>query len=236
MPDPADSRRQNSAAIDATIEHNAERVRRGRKSRDRSFLKRLGLSLPVTVEDVKQAYYVRARETHPDRKGDSREFKEVQEAFDAALKYAETNGKRLPWLSAQAPLYAAQQRLVEMVEAWGGSVEIQQLTWLEDTVGEDFAQLADRLCAIDLTGAQVGDVELVELFSEPDGLKYLDTLSLANTRVTDDAILEVMKASQLRRLDLRGTQVSHGMRRQIAKLPRFDKVLGTKRWGGLLGG
>ncbi|MEM1304339.1 MAG: hypothetical protein AAGG46_05565, partial [Planctomycetota bacterium] len=234
MPDADESRRSTAAALDAAIERNADIVRRGRKSRDRGFLKSLGLSLPVTVDDVKQAFYARAKETHPDHRGDSQEFQRVQQAFDEALRYAETNGKRLPWLGAQLPLYVAQERVVVMVEGWGGKAHIRQLTWLEDTVGEDFAQLADRLDEIDLSGCGIGDRELLELFDDTDGLRYLERLNLSNTAVTDTGVMTIMKCNQLRWVDLRGTDVSYAMRRRIAKLPQVERVEGASRLGELL--
>lgn len=124
MSDSQDSRRveTTAAALDAAIEHSAEVVKRGRERRTekkRGFLKKLGLSLPVTVDDVKQAFYAKAKQTHPDHQGDAAEFRKVQEAFDEAVEYAKRNGKRLPWLGAQLPTYLAQRSIVELVETWG---------------------------------------------------------------------------------------------------------------------
>lgn len=223
MPDSNDSR----SALDAAIERHADTVRRSRTTNKHGFLKQLGLSLPVTVDDVKQAFYSRAKETHPDHAGDPAEFRKMQAAFDEALHYAETNGKRMPWLGAQLPLYVAQERVLKLVESWGGRASVQELTWLEDTVGIDFAKLANRLDAVDLSGAPIGDAELADLFSDPEGLQYLDSLNLSDTRVTDNAILEVMKAPRLRRLNLRGTDVTFNMRRQLVKLTRFEQVEGA---------
>ena len=228
MSDPANS------PLDAAIDRNAGIVRRSRRSRP--FLKRLGLSLPVTVEDVKQAFYARARETHPDHRGSASDFKEVQEAFDKAVEFAERNGKRLPWLGAQLPAYVAQREIVDLVERWGGKVVVKQLDWLEDTVGEDFAQVADRLVELDLSGLAIGDEHLEQIAAEEEGLAFLESCLLTDTEVTDQGMLALAKVTNLKRLDLRGTDVSFSMRRRLAKLPDMKKLEGATRWSELFRG
>ncbi len=217
----------NAAALDATIERTADVVRRSYQKP--SFLKRLGLSLPVTVEDVKQAYYVKARETHPDHQGDPQAFKEIQRAFDEAVEFAKRNGKRLPWIGAQLPIYVAQRNIVEMVESWGGRVVVEPLEWLEDTVGTDFAALADRLTEVDLAGTRIGDNEIGELLADADGLRYLEVLGLAGTKVTNAGALKIAGAARLKLLDLRGTRVTIGMRKQLQSLRAIESVAGTSR-------
>lgn len=233
MSDPRDSRPDDPARVlDAVIDRNAEVVRRGRK--ERGFLKRLGLSLPVTPADVKQAYRDKARQTHPDRNGDPAEFRKVQEAFEEALAYAERNGKRLPWLGTQLPIYLAQREIISMVEQWGGSVEVERLDWLEDTVGEDFSLIADRLRKIDLSGLQIGDPELDKLLGDSDGIRFLEMLDLSQTAVTDESVIHVIRASSLRRLDVRGTHVSASLVKQLGRLPQIESVEGARgmfgRW------
>lgn len=217
-----------SAALNAAIERNADVVKRGR--RRRPFLERLGLSLPVTPEDVRQAYREKAKQTHPDRGGESAQFKALQAAFDEALQFAQQNGKRLPWIGLQMPLYVAQREIVRLVEAWGGEVEVQHLEWLEETVGEDFTAIADRMVEINLTGCDVGDAELLTVAEQSDGLKYLEVLRVANTRVGDAGILKVTAASNLRYLDLRGTRVSQTLRKRLATLPQMNRVEGVGGW------
>lgn len=231
MSDARESRRERAAAMDATIERNADIVRRSR--RERSFLKVLGLSLPVRMDDVKQAFREKARETHPDRNGSVEAFRQVQRAFDEAVEYAKKHEKRLPWLGAQLPMYVAQREVIDLVEQWGGAIDLQQLDWLEDTVGVDFSQLADRLRGIDLTDRPVGDAELSELMANADGVAYLETLRLAGTKVTDQGILAVTLAPSLRHIDLRRTPVSQHARNELAKFRRFDEVEGASR--GLFG-
>lgn len=217
-----------SAALNAAIERNADIVKRGR--RRRPFLERLGLSLPVTPSDVRQAFREKAKEVHPDHGGDSEQFKALQAAFDEAIRFAERNGKRLPWIGLQMPLYIAQREIVQLVENWGGSVEIQQMDWLEDTIGQDFSAIADRLVEIDLSGRDVGNQQMIQLADQAEGLQYLEVLRLANTKVSDAGVMKVTAVSNLRYLDVRGTNVSQAVRKQLANLPQMRRVEGAGGW------
>lgn len=196
-------------------------------------VERLGLSLPVTEKDVKQAYFQRAREAHPDHGGSTSDFLEVQRAFDEAVEYAKRNGKRLPWIGSQVPVYVAQRDAIELVERCGGTFVVQTLDWLEGTVGEDFAAMADRLQQIDLSGRPIGDAEIVELTADAAHLPFLETLNLADTRVGDAGAMRLSRLASLKRLDLRGTRVSFPLRRQLARLPGMEHVEGTSRLGEL---
>ncbi len=231
-----DSQRDTTSPLGATIRHGADRSKRTRKTRD--FLKELGLTVPVTPEDVKQAFRERAKLAHPDREGGSvEEFRKLQSAFDEALEFAQRNGKRIPWVGIQMPIYIAQRHVAELVAKWGGSVEFASYDWLEDTVGEDFATLADRLLSIDLAGQPITDAQLIELCTEADGVRHVELLFLANTNVTDKGILEVTKMRNLRYVDLRDTKVSPAMRKQVARLERIERVEGLPKswWQKLLG-
>jgi curved DNA-binding protein CbpA len=48
---------------------------------------RLGLQPPYTEEDVAEAYRSRVMVVHPDRGGNSRDFIELQAAFERAEQY-----------------------------------------------------------------------------------------------------------------------------------------------------
>lgn len=230
---PYDEQKPNvSAALNAAIDHNAEVVKRGRSHQRPTFLKRLGLSLPVTPADVKQAFLQKAKVAHPDRNGngDGEQFKRLQEAFDEAIRFAERNGKRLPWIGLQMPIYIAQRAIIGMVKNWGGEVEVNSLEWLENTVGEDFTAIADRLVEINLSGCDVGDAELSLLAGEAEGLQFLEVLRLRWTNVSDAGMLQVAQAPNLRYLDVRGTKVSRSMRGQLARLPQMHHVEGAGGW------
>lgn len=217
-----------SAALQAAIEHHADVVRRARQQPE--FLRRLGLSLPVSPEDVKQAYLEKAKQAHPDRSGDAEQFKRIQEAFDEAIRFAARNGKRLPWLGNQMPIYIAQRRVLQLVQQWGGRAELESFEWLKETVGEDFAAIADRLVEINLAGTAIGDAELRQLTSDPQGIQYLEVLRLTDTQVTDASALLLVRAANLRYLDLRGTQTTQRTRRQLAELPHMVHMEGQGGW------
>lgn len=57
-------------------------------------LRALGLELPCTEEDVKQAYRRLAKELHPDRGGEIRRFLKLQEHMDQASHYLRQRGQR----------------------------------------------------------------------------------------------------------------------------------------------
>ena len=217
-----------TAAFNAAVEHHADVVRRNR--REPEFLKALGLSLPVSPADVKQAYLERAKVAHPDRSGDPERFKRLQEAFDEAIRFAARNGKRLPWIGHQVPIYIAQRNVLSQVERLGGKVEVESFDWLKETVGEDFSLIADRLVEIDLSGTKIGDAELRQLTDDPDGVQYLEILRLVDTEVGDRGAITLARAESLRILDLRGTNVSQRMRRQLAALPQMIHVEGPSGW------
>lgn len=199
-------------------------------------MEKLGLSLPVTEKDVKQAYFQRAREAHPDHGGAASEFMEVQRAFEEALEFAKRNGKRLPWIGSQMPIYVAQIEAAEIVEALGGIATVATLDWLEVTVGDDFAQLADRLQAIDLSGRAVTDADLTRLLADPHHLPFLEEINLADTPITDASAMRLMRLPKIERIDLRGTKVGFPLRRQLAKVPGVQHVEGTSRIGEWLRG
>ena len=194
-------------------------------------VRKLGLSLPVTEGDVKQAYFQRAREAHPDHGGQVSDFLEVQQAFDEAVEYAKRNGKRLPWIGAQMPIYLAQRDAVELVERLGGTLVIDSLDWLEGTVGSDFSQMADRLTTIDLSGRPVSDDDIRELTTDPAHLPFLESLNLADTQVGDAGAMRLTRLHSLKTLDLRGTKISFGLRKQLAKQPGMAHVEGLSRLG-----
>ena len=90
--------------------------------------------------------------------------------------------------------------------------------------------LADRLVEIDLSGCQMGDAELRQLMDDGDGVHYLEVLRLADTQVGDRGAMSLVQATNLRVLDIRGTNISRKMRRQLATLPHMIHVEGMASW------
>jgi hypothetical protein len=167
----------------------------------------LGLMPPVTLEDVKQAYLVRAREAHPDRGGSQQEFVRVQQAFEEANEFVKFKANKLEWLASKIDAYSQQQEVVTETIERGGSVEMEETDWLRKSFGDDFGHVADKLVAVRLPSDRADDVFCILLGFRADSLKDLATLDLAGGTLTDEGLLQLKGLANLRHLDLRGTRV-----------------------------
>jgi hypothetical protein len=168
----------------------------------------LGLAPPVTLEDVKQAYLVRAREAHPDRGGSQEEFVRIQQAFEDATEFVKFKASKLEWLASKIDAYSQQQEVVSETIERGGSVEMEETDWLRKSFGDDFGHVADKLTAVRLANAKADDVFCILLGFRADSLKDLATLDLAGGTLTDEGLLQLKGLVNLRHLDLRGTRIS----------------------------
>ena len=63
------------------------RRRNGGQASTPSFIQALGLALPCTIEDVKQAWRKLAKEYHPDTGGNAARFIELQASYTDALVF-----------------------------------------------------------------------------------------------------------------------------------------------------
>ena len=167
----------------------------------------LGLMPPVTLEDVKQAYLVRAREAHPDRGGSQQEFVRVQQAFEEANDYVRFKASKLEWLAARIEAYAEQQDVVTAAIERGGEAVMEETDWLRKSFGEDFGHVADKLVKLTLNGPAADDTFAILVGFRADSLKDLVELDLAGGAVTDEGLLQLKGLANLRHLDLRGTRV-----------------------------
>ncbi len=167
----------------------------------------LGLMPPVTLEDVKQAYLVRAREAHPDRGGSQELFVRVQRAFDEANEFVKFKANKLEWLASKIDAYAEQQEVVTETIERGGSTDMEETDWLRKSFGDDFGHVADKLVAVRLRNERADDVFCILLGFRAASLKDLAVLDLAGGSLTDEGLLQLKGLSSLRHLDLRGTQV-----------------------------
>jgi hypothetical protein len=168
----------------------------------------LGLMPPVTLEDVKQAYLVRAREAHPDRGGSQEEFVRIQQAFEDATEFVKFKASKLEWLASKIDAYSQQQEVVSETIERGGSIEMEETDWLRKSFGDDFGHVADKLTAVRLANAKADDVFCILLGFRADSLKDMATLDLAGGTLTDEGLLQLKGLVNLRHLDLRGTQIS----------------------------
>jgi hypothetical protein len=188
------------------------------------FLVTLGVLLPCNEEDVKQAYLAKVRDAHPDRGGDPAEFRRIQEAFEKASEYARFSASRTRWLAASIERYAAQEALREELERRGGRVEVEQLAWLEQEIGADFAQVMERLVALEFHGPEHDDRLIDYLAREAGLLGNLRRLDLSGTRVTDAGVERLYAFKGLRELDLSGTPIDGSGLAVLQQLPALEWV------------
>ena len=167
----------------------------------------LGLRPPVTIEDVKQAYLVKAMNLHPDRGGDPQQFIRVQKAFDEANDFVKFKAGKLEWLASKIDAYSQQQEVVSETIERGGEVEMEETDWLRKSFGEDFGHVADKLVTVRLRGPAADDLYAILLGFRAASLKDLSVLDLAGGTLTDEGLQQLKDLKNLRSLDLRGTAV-----------------------------
>jgi len=189
----------------------------------------LGLEPPYSLEDVKQAYLIKAKGTHPDHGGRMADFLRLQEAFEQAIEHLNFRSSRRDWIRRQAERYIDRERVVAAVRKAGGRVEIKEIRWMSDSFGEDFAQMVDKLVAVHLNGPQIGDEMLDYLVKEQAALQYVHLLDLAGSRISDGALARLCVLPTLRCLDLRDTPISVGGLKPLLQCSR------TIRWLNLRG-
>lgn len=195
------------------IDHNLE------------FLSVLGLTQPVTVEDVKQAYLEKAKTAHPDRGGDKQEFVRLQQAFEQATEYAQFKSGRMQWLTRWVEQYAEQQQVIDEIKALGGVVEVKADDTLTRSIGPDFATVLDRVVKIRLAGAGVDDRTLLSVTSRRRVLAGLRHLELVDTAVSSVGLQNLQVFESLQHLDLSGTRVSERVLDSLlADLPRLETL------------
>lgn len=170
------------------------------------FLAPLGLMLPITVEDVKQAYLAKVKKAHPDVGGDVEHFKQLQRAYEQAYEYAQSHG--IAWLSSWVDVYVAQQQVIDEVKRLGGHVDIEGTRWLKREIGEDFANIFDKVIGIHLRGPQIDDEVLGYLVKHRQAIASLRVLDLTASHITSRGLELVKWLPKLRRLGLQGTHIT----------------------------
>jgi len=173
------------------------------------FLVKLGLLLPCNEQDVKEAYLAKVRKVHPDVGGDIHDFIELQEAFESALEYARFQATRTGWLATNIERYALQEKVIARIKELGGHVELAQINWLAHEIGEDFAQVMERLVGIHCQGAAFDDRIIDFLVKHQSALGYLKKLDLSESGITDAGLLRLRVFTNLHELDISRTDVGN---------------------------
>lgn len=201
------------------------------------FMVTLGLAPPYTVEDVKQAYLMKVKTAHPDVGGDAETFRKIQEAFERGTEYAQFHQSRRRWMQSHVERYIQQQEFAEKLATYGGTVESEQIEWVMKSFDGDFAQLVEKIVAVELRGPQADDRAVALLVEGKNLLGNLRWLDLSGSKVTDEGVGRLAALTSLERLNLRDTGVTWRGLRELRRLPVLKRadIRGTHvGWWGRL--
>src|SRR5207302_39464 len=126
------------------------------------------------------------------------------------------------WLGARIEEYLRREAVVAEVERYGGRVDLEPIDWLRRDLGEDFAQVVDKLVGLHLCGPHVDDQAVEALLRHQAALQTLALLDLSGSRVSDEALGRFHVLASLRRLDLRGAPVSSDGLSRLLPLPNLE--------------
>ncbi len=182
----------------------------------------LGLLPPYTVEDVRMAYREKAKTLHPDRGGPVEEFRKLHEAYERATEYAQFRESRRHWLAAQVERFTVQEQIVAEVRRRGGRVELEEIDWVKQSIGEDFAAVTERLRGLSVRDQTDGDAFVQFLAAHRPALGYLRWLDLAGCRLSDEGLLRLREFKDLKRLNLAGTAISADGLKVLETLPQLE--------------
>jgi hypothetical protein len=190
----------------------------------------LGLLPPYSEEDVHEAYRTKAKTAHPDAGGDAVQFVKLHEAYERAMEYIRFHGSRRAWIGARVLEYIQREKVIAEVHKRGGRVDLEHNEWIKTDLGEEFAQLVDKVVGIHLCGPRVGDEAMELLVREQATLQTLAVLDLSGSRISDQALGELRVLTNLRGLDLSGTAISRRGLKRLLPLPHLQWIrLGRTR-------
>jgi hypothetical protein len=181
----------------------------------------LGVAPPYVEEDVKQAYFAKAKELHPDHGGNAADFDALHKAFEQAQQYLEFRANSRGWIAKQMDGYLASRQLVDQLEKLGATVETQMVDWLERSFG-DFAELTDAIIGIRLENSPNVEQVIDAMLANPTTLDRLVRVELPGCPVTDQMAFNLTNFQQLHRLDLSGTQITKKALEIIDYLPALE--------------
>jgi hypothetical protein len=199
------------------------------------FLVRLGVMLPCSEQDVKEAYFAKVKHAHPDAGGNQEDFVALQTDFERALEYSKFHSGRSRWLAESIERYIEQQGVIAQLEERGARVTLEHIEWLKREVGEDFAQVLDTIAGIRLSGPKVTDADIDYLLTLRPMLETLHWLDLSHSKVTDEGLLKVASFANLRKIDLRGTRVGSAVLTLVDSLPKLEWIGLTDSGVGRIG-
>lgn len=187
------------------------------------FMVVLGVAPPYVEEDVKQAYFAKAKEMHPDRGGNAHDFAALHEAFQQAQQYLEFRKDSRGWIARQMDGYLHSRQVIEQLEKCGAKVETNMIDWLQRSFG-DFAELTDAIIGIRLENSQYAVQMIDVMVANHTVLDKLTRLELPSCQLADNSALKLSMFQQLQRLDLTGTQVSKAVLELVEALPALVEL------------
>ena len=193
------------------------------------FMVVLGVAPPYVEDDVKQAYFAKAKELHPDHGGNAHDFDALHKAFQQAQQYLEFRRDSRGWIAKQMDGYLHSRQVIEQLEKFGAKVETTMIDWLQRSFG-DFAELTDSITAIRLENSQHAEQMIDIMIANHGAFELLTRLELPGCRLSDEQALKLAMFQQLRHLDLSNTQISKVALKlvdELTTLKTFD-VTGTK--------
>jgi hypothetical protein len=192
------------------------------------FMAVLGVAPPYVEDDVKQAYFAKAKELHPDHGGNAHDFDALHKAFQQAQQYLEFRRDSRGWIAKQMDGYLHSRQLIDQLENLGANVETTMIDWLQRSFG-DFAELTDSIIGIRLENSQHAEQMIDVMVANRDALERLTRLEMPGCRLGDEHALKLALFQQLRHLDLSDTQISNvaiELVDELAALKSFN-VTGT---------
>lgn len=171
------------------------------------FMVVLGVAPPYAEEDVKQAYFAKAKELHPDHGGNAADFDALHKAFQQAQVYLEFRANSRGWIAKHMDGYLQSRQLIDQLEKLGAVVQTQMVDWLERSFG-DFAELTDAIVGIRLENSPHVEQVIDAMLANPSVLERLIRLELPGCPVTDQMAYDLTNFQQLHQLDLSGTQIT----------------------------
>jgi hypothetical protein len=185
------------------------------------FMVVLGVAPPYAEEDVKQAYFAKAKELHPDHGGNAADFDALHKAFEQAQHYLEFRANSRGWIAKQMDGYLESRQLIEQLEKYGATVETQMIDWLERSFG-DFAELTDAIIGIRLEHSSHAEQMIDAMLANQSALERLVKLELPGCAITDQTAYNLTNFQQLHHLDLSGTQITKKALEIVDYLPALQ--------------
>lgn len=185
------------------------------------FMVVLGVAPPYVEEDVKQAYFAKAKELHPDRGGKAEDFDALHKAFQQAQQYLEFRANSRGWIAKQMDGYLHSRLVVDQLQKCGAVVETQMIDWLERSFG-DFAELTDAIVGVRLENSQNAEQMIDVMVANQAALERLVRLELPGCTLSDETAMQLADFQQLHHLDLSGTQVTKAVIELVEILPSLQ--------------